>query len=113
MRTHARLYVSLANTASAVGIDYGFIVNDLSSGNTPNAGALGANWMLLDSMGLEDNDDSGLVISSTSFFLSRKVDLRAKRKMEELDEVYNLVLTNNSNVVASFSFFARVLIALA
>ena len=111
MRTHARISAATANAQTA-DWRYGFIVTN--SGFPGNAATLALydpranpelDWMLLDS--LHDGEDVGIAGQG-----HRSVDLRSKRKMQEMNQKYIMVINNGDAAAHLFSVFVRTLIAL-
>jgi hypothetical protein len=110
IRTHIRINVrDWASTADQ--FTYGLIIGrtaDIGVGNSNgiNGAASELDWMLYDQM---FPTSSAAVVDVTS---QRMIDLRAKRKMDELGQRYLLSFSNNSAAVHSLSYIARVLFAL-
>ena len=114
MRTHARIEVIQVSTATTEGCGIGFIVDDAGQpgapAGVPSIGDFGNDWMLLDTMFW---GDPGSVVIGGSVFFNHQVDLRSKRRIEELQERYLFCFQNNGNTNVVLSLWCRTLVALA
>jgi hypothetical protein len=110
MRTHLRVQIQTGGAATQLQ-RVGLIVGRVSDVGTNIAGQQDPSnpeldWMLLDRrqvLGQETN------VSTQPCYT---YDVRAKRKMQELNQAYILALSNNGVAGITFALWARVLIAL-
>jgi hypothetical protein len=106
------MLMSPAAAVANVGVNYGLIIGRAADIGIGVAGQVvpavnELDWMLLD---LAIGTFSGATADAT---FPWSVDLRAKRKMQELGQRYFLSVTNPSGVAAlTYELFARTLIAL-
>jgi hypothetical protein len=109
MRTHSRIYVSNWATVNDE-VVYGFIIardTDIGAALGPNANAdTELDWMLWSALFPTSSAAAVDVTSMTD------IDLRAKRKMEEMGQRYALCVTNISAASKTFSLIQRTLVAL-
>jgi len=112
MRTHARLELSSATTDNAAGFVYGFAVDDATElgGTNLDLTSLGADWMLYDTV--TPASSPSIMTVGTTFIWHRTIDLKAKRRLEELNESYRFSIKNEGGATADWSLFARILVAL-
>jgi hypothetical protein len=113
MRTHSRISINWATTDASVGVLYGYIVNDaptVTNLDPSSPAQYGFDWMLWDGMTPGNADNT--YVTGTVIATGRKVDLRAKRKIEELAEKYWFVLTNTGSNAVPVTVTTRTLIAL-
>ena len=109
MRTHCEIYVS--NWAGVNDeVVYGFIIardTDIGAALGPNANAdTELDWMLWSA--LFPNGSGAAVDVATTY----PIDLRSKRKMEEMGQRYALCMTNISAASKTFTVICRTLVAL-
>ena len=113
MRTHGRYAFSEATADTGQGCYVGFIVNTaptVTNLDPSSAAAFGDDWMLHTVMGPPTAQN--WVFIGTNELWGYTVDLRAKRKIEELSEKYWLVMANAGSGNVSISGFTKVLLAL-
>jgi hypothetical protein len=110
MRTHLALYVTTAVTLAdelRVGLVIGRVA-DVGAG--PPAGTISASDPELDWMLLRDEFATPTFGPQGSNTL--EYDLKAKRKMQELNQAYILALANSAGGSKTVKIFARTLLAL-
>ena len=113
IRTHMRIAVNWGTADVATGVTYGLIVNDaptVTNLDPSSPAQYGYDWMLWDTMVPGTADQ--LAISGTVVLAGRHIDLRAKRKIEELAEKYWFVLINTGTASIPVTVSTRTLIAL-
>ena len=111
MRTHCSLSFSEASADTGQGVIAGFIVSDApTTVNLDPSTQFGLDWMLLRPLGPSGTGNE--IVIGTTLFWGHTIDLRSKRKIEELGEQYLLCLFNNGSGTVSVSRFTRTLIAL-
>jgi len=107
MRTRGSLTVD--NTGRAVGnrVKWGFLVGRTTDlpGTIALANDDSLDWMLIQS---QNPVSSGGAVGQERF----EVDLRARRKMQELDQAYLLAASNTSGAAMSIRYYVRTLLAL-
>jgi len=113
MRTHAKLAISEASADTGQGFNVGFIVDDaVNVTNVDPSTAFGNDWMLLTTVSPATTKYGKTYISGTNLVWGDEIDLRSKRKIEEIGEDYLLCLENAGSGTASYSTFVRTLLAL-
>ena len=114
MSTHATLSFSEPASDTAHGVYAGFIVNSaptVTNLDPSSPAAFGDDWMLLRVMS-PSHANRQVYINGTSLVWGQEIDLRAKRKIEELSEKYWFMFTNGASGTVNTSGFIRTLIAL-
>jgi hypothetical protein len=112
MRTHMTLAFAEATADTGQGVYLGLIVaNAPTATNIDPSVDFGDDWMLLRVVGPQSNNRNTVVIGTNELW-GQEIDLRAKRKLEELNERYFLCMKNNGSGVVNFSMFCRTLLAL-
>jgi hypothetical protein len=111
MRTHLRVAPTTASPAFGDSIQLGFIVGRVVDAVDPvtagliNVAQTDLDWMFINrytAAPFLDEAGSNTVV----------IDLKAKRKMQELQQAYIFTLKNNFTAVQAFRVYARTLIAL-
>ena len=113
MRTHFR-FVAQGVLTDGPSLFHGFIVNTaptVTNLDPSSSAAFGYDWMLLDTLSAGTALNSYSPTSTTLTF-GTTIDLRSKRKIEELAEKYWYVLTNVTASAITVSGFTRTLVAL-
>ena len=113
MRTHMDLSVSNATADATIGGFFGFIVNDaptVTNLDPSSPAQYGFDWMLWEGINQVSCDNSLVLGSSVQYH--KKIDLRAKRKIEELAERYWFVMINTGTGTMTISATTRTLVAL-
>jgi len=108
MRTHIQVAVQTSSPDIGSGSFLGLIVG--TNDDTPvqlNAQAEYDDWMLYRACYA-----MGTVAGGTGFEHTYEIDIRAKRKMQELNQVYYLVLEALDTNITNVAFSARTLLAL-
>jgi hypothetical protein len=113
MRTRMNVAATFLTTDTGPGVIFGLIVDDaVTVTNLDPANAFGDDWMLLRTFGPTAAYPGTATVQGTNWFCSLMIDLRAKRKIEELAERYFLCMTNQGSAAVQFGAFTRTLIAL-
>jgi hypothetical protein len=111
MRTHTVMSVTWNTADASQGVVYGYIVDTAPTvTNLDPSTSFGDDWMLLSN--LTPGTSMNTVIEGTNVNAGRIIDLRAKRKIEELAEKYFIAVTNIGSSTISVALFTRTLIAL-
>jgi len=114
VRTHTQWAITWLTSDTAPGFFYGYIVNTaptVTNLDPSSASAFGDDWMLHSTMA-PGNVNRQAFVTGTNIFAGHEVDLRAKRKIQELSEKYWLVLANTGPAVLAVSGFTKTLLAL-
>jgi hypothetical protein len=110
MRSHLRVYVrdwAAVADQFTIGLIVGRATDvGVANVNGINGAASELDWLLYDQM-YPTSSAAAVDVSS-----QRMIDIRAKRKMDELNMRYLFSVTNNSAGTHSFNFVARILFAL-
>jgi hypothetical protein len=108
MRTHATLTPVWGAAAAGTFLSVGFKIADAGEFTTPvsPAGTPLLDWMLIRYLYPQF---TGATINTTQ---SWEIDLRAKRKCEEMSDSYGIFVTNNTGVTNTLDAVVRTLLAL-
>jgi hypothetical protein len=113
MRIHISCGFNEATADTGQGGALGIIVDSAPTvTNLDPAVAFGDDWMYLRIFGPSSNGRGNTTIQGTNWAWGEDVDIRSKRKIEELGEKLFLCYTNLGSGNQSVSFFTRALIAL-
>jgi len=115
MRTHAVINVAWSTSDNDPNIVFGFIVSDVgvAGGNAQNpivSAGWGVDWMLWKAF--MPSQSPSVVTAGTSWLAGTEIDLRSKRKVEELGDAYFFCCSNGGSAQVTVDVFARILIAL-
>lgn len=113
MRTHISInaLVPSAGVGSNEGFSVGLIVDDNSAtAVTLNTTKPNLDWMLYKTVYWASQGSATL--AGTNYHFGTEIDLRAKRKAQELQQTYWLCLLSNTANNATTSFHVRTLLAL-
>ena len=111
MRTHVKLAFSEASADTNVGPYLGLIVNSAPTATNPDPFSdVYDDWMLNTSLGPATADNVYFIGANELWGYT--FDLRAKRKIEEMSEKYQLILSNQASGSVTFSMFTKTLLAL-
>jgi hypothetical protein len=109
MRTHLNLAVNFVGVADTTA--YGLVVarrSEVGAGLGANPTSdVDVDWMLWSTVGVTTNG------SAVNTVRQLHIDLKAKRKIQELDQTYALQLFNGNAASQTYGISARVLLALA
>jgi hypothetical protein len=110
IRTHASINFECDSPTGNSGISVGFIVNP-SDVTLPvqNTSELYLDWMLLTTRWAVGANG---VFSGANAFNGFQVDLKAKRKCEELNQTYWMAISARDSVVTKYTAHVRTLVAL-
>jgi hypothetical protein len=113
MRTHSKLSFSEATADTGQGCYAGFIVNSaptVTNLDPSSAAAFGDDWMLHTALG-PPTALQWVVIGTTEYW-GYDLDIRAKRRIEELSEKYWLTMINAGSGSVTIGGFTKTLLAL-
>ncbi len=113
MRTHLKVSFSELTADTGLGVYAGLIVNTaptVTNLDPSSPSAFGDDWMFHSTLG----PPTALQVyqSGSSTIWGYAIDLRAKRKIEELSEKYWFTFINTASGTVATSGFAKVLLAL-
>jgi hypothetical protein len=117
MRTHTNLFATFGIAATQPGFYVGYLVDSAPApgANLINPGAqFGLDWMWLNLLG-PGNAVSAVPLPPTTPTVTElgfNIDIRSKRRIEELGEKYFLTLHNPDTTGVTISAFTRTLVAL-
>ena len=111
MRTHSYIAVSDLWASATIGLTVGYIVDTAPTvTNLDPTTAFGDDWMLLRT--LAPSYATQATTNNTILFYGQEIDLRSKRKVEEIGEKYFLCFANQGSASVTLGAFTRTLIAL-
>jgi hypothetical protein len=112
MRTHLRLSFSSLTSDTSPGVFYGIVLWDKSQtiGLPDVQTDLNVDWMIQDFVSPGTSEDS--IIVSTSILYGESLDLKARRRLRELNDTPTLLFKNVGSASLQFGYMSKMLVAL-
>ena len=114
MRTHGRLEVAQAITTVAPGCQFGFIVEDGAHWTGTPLDSVELPWLYINNLSPGTTPASILAGGppATTYLFGTDVDIRARRRVPELNDTYLFCISNPSATALTYSLFVRTLVML-
>jgi hypothetical protein len=117
MRTHIKISLTAADTDANPGAFFGTIVVDSTmqaAGRPDPSTDFAADWLYLSLMGpgIAQNTTVGPPNAPTEWLYGNEVDVRARRRLHEMNDNYVFCLKNSGSAALNYTLFVRALVAL-
>jgi hypothetical protein len=108
-RTHVRIMALAAAADTAPGYAYGLVVTDSTLSKPDPSSDFFISWLDVD---LVDPSNMGPVVSASATRFTQIRDVRARRRLDEMNDKYFLVLKNTGTASLAITWWIRTLVLL-
>jgi hypothetical protein len=110
VRSHVWISAACTATDTNPGFLYGLLVSDKASAKPSAKTDFYVDWMMLREVGTATRN--GPALFSTAYSYNEQQDIRAKRRIHEMNDTLWLLLSNVGSQSQNFSYFIRTLVLL-